>query len=107
MVRQNFAATAAYFERRVAKAPAAALRQQFEAAAAHYRSMAELYGHRNGQESSAGPIRAATPRRRRLIELFQAGNNVPTLALGQKGADEERQERSLVQKIRSGPGTAP
>jgi hypothetical protein len=90
MVTQNFAATAAYFERRAAKASAAGMRRRLEAAAAHYRSLAELYGHGNGRESGAGSLLVVPPRRQRLIELFQAGNNVSALlVLGRQGHGEE------------------
>jgi hypothetical protein len=107
MVRQNFAATAAYFERRAAKTAAARMKRQFETAAAHYRSMAELYGHRNRQESCAGPLIAVPPRRQRLIELFQTGNNVsPLLALPQEGHDKERRDQTPTQESRPGTGTA-
>lgn len=90
MVRQNFAATAAYFERRAAKTSAAGMRRQLKAAAGHYRSLAEMYGQCNGEDGIPGPLIAVPPRRQRLIELFQAGNNAsPLLVLGRQSHDEE------------------
>lgn len=73
MARQNFAATASYFERRASKALPGTRKRELEDTAAHYRAKAELYGHRGEPappgQSEPSPIPA---RRRKLMELFQA-----------------------------------
>jgi hypothetical protein len=73
MPDQNFAATAAYFDRRASKAPNEQRRLQLQRAAAYYRAKAEELG----QDSAARPVGPGAPlkaltRRRRLIELFRS-----------------------------------
>jgi hypothetical protein len=108
MARQNFAATALYFERRAAKSFTIGLRQQLKSAAAHYRSLAEVYGHRVESENAVDLlIVAVPPRRRRLIELFQAGADVaPQIPVARKGRDGERHDQGAVEDVRAGLGTA-
>lgn len=108
MARQNFAATALYFERRAAKSFTIGLRQQLKSAAAHYRSLAEIHGHRVESESSVELlIVAVPPRRRRLIELFHAGANAsPQIPLARKDRDGERQDQDPIEEVRAGLGAA-
>jgi hypothetical protein len=101
MVRQNFAATAAYFERRASKASTVGLRQQFESAAARYRSMAEIHKHRRALEHCTKPLVVAVPpRRQRLIELFHAGNNDST-ELFACGHEEHARSKASSKKAAS------
>jgi hypothetical protein len=72
MAKQNFAATALYFERRAEKCPPGSRRQQLEKVAAHYLAKAEACGHRSNPGSAVEEAPATPPRRQRLIELFRA-----------------------------------
>jgi len=103
MTRQNFAATALYFERRAGKASSIHLRKQLEAAAAYYRSMAQACGHHSEPDNPI-PVRVPNvpPRRRRLIELFQACNNAASqLSLDRIARQEERERQSMVDEGRA------
>jgi hypothetical protein len=102
MAKQNFAETARYFERRASKATTVGLRQQFQSAAAHYHSMAEIHRHYSDSASANPLVAAIPPRRQRLIELLHAGNVSTQLSVVRKGHESERQKQSMVEEGRSG-----
>lgn len=73
MSSQNYASTAAYFERRAANAPSSHRRQQLETAAARYRSLAQQAGHQHAPvRRQKGEEMDIPARRKRLMELFRA-----------------------------------
>ena len=108
MNRQNFAATALYFERRAGKASSIRLRQQLAAAAAYYRSMAQACGHHSEPDNRIPMgVPNVPPRRRRLIELFHACNNAaPQLSLDRIAPHEECERQSMVDEGRTSLGAA-
>jgi hypothetical protein len=79
MSKQNFAATAKYFEQRAHKAPAGARRDELQRVARHYAAKAAECGHRpcvepQGVEMASSPDAVPT-RRQRLAELFRSYGN--------------------------------